>query len=85
MVNLVIGIVLMFVSGFLFARIKYDGGFDSDSLAVTLLGVAVMLCVVGSCQMLQSSDYVIDALNNTLQYDTVCVDKEGKLLKIKIK
>lgn len=84
MVNLVIGIVLMFVSGFLFARNRY-GGFDSSSLAVTLLFVAVPLCVVGSIQMLRSSDYVIDALNNTLQYDTVCVDKEGKLLEIKIK
>ncbi len=84
MVNLVIGTVLMFVSGFLFARNRY-GGFDSGSLALILLGVAMMLCVIGSIQMLQSSDYVIDALNNTLQYDTVCVDKEGKLLEIKIK
>lgn len=83
MVNLVIGAVLMFVSGFMFAKNRY-GGFDSGSLAVTLLFVAVLLCVVGSIQMLQSSDYVIDALNNTLQYDTVCVDKEGKLLEIKI-
>lgn len=83
-VLLILGIVLAFFSGFL-CNLALDDDSVSPLSFIALMFIA-SFCLGGSLQITKEhNDYTVEALNGTLEYDTVSLDKEGKLLEIKIK
>ena len=81
---LILGIVFAFFSGFL-CNLAHDDDSVSPFGFIVLIFIA-SLCLGGSIQITkEKNDYIIEALNGTLEYDTVSMDKNGKLVEIKIK
>lgn len=80
----ILGILCAFASGiFCYMYVTED---DVSLLCCILFFVGSAIFFLGSYDIaLKNSKYPIEALNGTLTYDTVSLDKEGKLLEIKIK
>ena len=80
----ILGFVFAITSGILFMVSLYK---DDFLLFVSILVFCLaFFCLAWSNSIAEKSNkYTIEALNGTLQYDTVSLDKNGKLLEIKIK
>lgn len=81
---LILGLVSTFISGILCYLTFQD---DSvPAIGCIVLFIIASVCLTGSFEIaLKNNSYTIEALNGTLEYDTVSLDKNGKLLEIKIK
>lgn len=83
---LMLGIGMALIGGF-----AIHAACNNDIIEVLLgLGFVCILvafiCLFGSIDIaVKNSSEIVEALNGTLEYDTISLDKNGKLLEIKIK
>lgn len=80
----IIGIGIALASGMMIHASIVDDSFPI-LIGFMFIIAAIFISFTSIAIAVRNSDYTVKALNNTLEYDTVSLDKEGKLLEIKIK
>lgn len=80
----ILGFVLAVVSGILFI-LSLDNENVPASITVLIFCLAFVCLALSNSIAEKNNKYTIKALNGTLKYDTVSLDKSGKLFEIKIK
>lgn len=84
LVFLILGIVIAVVSGIIIHASHVDDSIPMLlGFAFTLL--AILFLFASTDIALKNNSYIVKALNGTLAYDTVSLNKNGQLLEIKIK
>lgn len=80
----ILGIGIAFASGLMIHASIVDDSFPI-LVGFMFLIAATVISFSSIDVAVKTSDYTVEALNGTLQYDTVSLNKDGKLLEIKIK